>query len=265
MLRGGHGSLRLYIIHLPDRKDRAHNVMKLTQAAQALGLHVVLVPAVDRRSCAAMAVRSFHDWSHKSFKRDYLRPGEQGCLLSHLSVWKDIHDNPGPALVVEDDCLLSQENLATFRALAGDRNNEREVYHGFVSKPALMPATRLEPISDSWQVFSTPQYTTSCYLLTDAAGRALWPWAEEVMSRAWALPSDDLLSAACNAHPELLALPKGVLRGLRGPTLSHRLRSASDTETPASNHPQACSDFWHQYDLLRSQHTEVSFLSKLFA
>lgn len=68
-----------------------------------LGLEMQRVEAVSAADASAMRPEAY--W--QSWERP-LGPAERACLLSHISVWKLISESGAPALVLEDDAVLSR-------------------------------------------------------------------------------------------------------------------------------------------------------------
>ncbi|MCV2863857.1 glycosyltransferase family 25 protein [Albidovulum sediminicola] len=79
----------------------------------ALGLPFERVEAVS--ADAASALRSENYW--ESWERP-LRPAERACLLSHVAAWETIAARGRPALVLEDDAVLSRRVPALLAGLA---------------------------------------------------------------------------------------------------------------------------------------------------
>lgn len=79
----------------------------------ALGLPVERIEAVS--ADAASALRSEDYW--ESWERP-LRPAERACLLSHVAAWERIAARGRPALVLEDDAVLSRRVPALLAGLA---------------------------------------------------------------------------------------------------------------------------------------------------
>jgi glycosyl transferase, family 25 len=81
---------------------------------QALGLLWSRIEAVTAND--AVDTRDASYWN--GWERP-LRPTEKACLLSHMAAWRSIVDSGEPALVLEDDAVLSRETPALLQALRG--------------------------------------------------------------------------------------------------------------------------------------------------
>ena len=68
----------------------------------ALGLNFTRIEAVTpEKARRARSEAYWHSWERP------MNGGERACLLSHMSVWRRVAGECGPALVLEDDALLS--------------------------------------------------------------------------------------------------------------------------------------------------------------
>lgn len=98
--------MKIYIINLESAHDRRESIVLQTMRA---GLSYELIPAVDGRKIPANVM--------SLLKKDdsyAVTPGEVGCSLSHLAVYKALASSDNEcALVLEDDVLLP-ENLSDF-------------------------------------------------------------------------------------------------------------------------------------------------------
>ena len=96
-------------------------------------------------------------------------------------------------------------------------------------------------VAPGWSAVLVPNYSNALFALTPPAQARLRAWVGRLQEAGLhRLPADDLLSAACAAHPGIhkdpmrggwLAMPPAGVAAL-APTrpLSRRLRSSSDTE-----------------------------------
>ena len=88
-----------FVINLAEAVDRM-NFM----AAQmdGLGLDFTRIEAVTPDMAMQAGSEAYwHSWERP------MNGGERACLLSHMSVWRKVADGCRPALVLEDDALLS--------------------------------------------------------------------------------------------------------------------------------------------------------------
>ena len=103
----------VWLINLPRSEDRR---LRMEAQLQALGLDYQLFVAIDGRS----------DWDKVSKQIDMptfeknvgraVMPGEVGCYLSHISVWRAFLDSEEDvALILEDDVILHDDFLVALQ------------------------------------------------------------------------------------------------------------------------------------------------------
>lgn len=263
----GVGNLRLkgYVIHLANRTDRDDNLRKLLSNADAGGVALTVVDAVDGRPCHARKVQPFMDYTRPPGKwRDHLRGGEQGCLASYLKVFemcRESQDNQG-CFFVEDDAIVPKQTfkdmsvlLHTFQDRALLMHGRRAYPTGWTDRAAI--ASEEHTAGDyipGWQTIELPNYSTAFFALTARGVTALSQWLQTLISKnLHQLPADDLLSFACGAHPTVYLAPASqrwagvspVLTGLAPiRPLANRMQSPSDTEryVPSRNSSQVHCD-----------------------
>ena len=102
--------MNIYIINLISAKDR-----RLHQEAQfrALELPYTVFNAVTPDQVSATAPSNVQ-WDR------WVRPisnSERACFLSHLSLWKKVASSSSPALILEDDAVLSKRLPSTLKLL----------------------------------------------------------------------------------------------------------------------------------------------------
>lgn len=102
--------MKVYYINLDRSPERR---AWFTQQAEALGLDLVRVPAVDGRELPAAEL---DHWRQLSEGNKVLSPGEIGCFLSHRKAWEAVlAGNEKWAFIAEDDIHFSR-NAAAFLA-----------------------------------------------------------------------------------------------------------------------------------------------------
>jgi len=104
--------LKVFVISLQTSLDRRSRV---TDMLKAIGLEFEFFDAVDGRSL-----------DHKSYVAPdapwELLPGEVGCYLSHLGVWrKVVNERVEVSLVLEDDALFDASALLVIDACINSR------------------------------------------------------------------------------------------------------------------------------------------------
>jgi glycosyl transferase family 25 len=106
-------SLPVFVVNLSEHQAR-RQMMQLQ--LEALGLDVVIRPAVDGRTMSAEEIARHYD-EDKARKTDrVLTAGEIGCSLSHLGVYRHMLENDlAQALIFEDDAAISKFTLPVIR------------------------------------------------------------------------------------------------------------------------------------------------------
>jgi len=104
-------TMNILIINLPRHTDRlAFQQRQMDQ----LGLHYQLVRAVDVNTVAEHTYQALCDtWERP------MRKVEVCCYLSHQSAWEIVEQSGQPALILEDDALLSNQVPELLEALKG--------------------------------------------------------------------------------------------------------------------------------------------------
>ena len=92
--------MQIFVINLPEANER-----RKFQHSQLLKLNL------DYKIIDAISVDDIDEITYKKHYFDWQRPllyNEIACYYSHRSVWKKIIKNKEPALILEDDALLSK-------------------------------------------------------------------------------------------------------------------------------------------------------------
>ena len=188
-----------YVIHLETEHSRDDNVSRLRKNADA-----ELFVAIDGSRFNISKVRPFMDYTRAPGNmRNELRPGELGCLVSHLAIWERFSDSGG--LCVEDDVVLSKKNVTFIREQIHKFGNTPVILLGFRSLPKGLTDARTivdqEPaVDEHWKELRCPNYSTACYAMTSTASRALIGLYQRRAVAGALLPADDFLSAAAGVH-----------------------------------------------------------------
>jgi len=119
--------LRLYCINLDRRPDRWAAVQSEVQKLRAFAgeggegeIQLIRVPATDGRLLDLPVQEVLPEWDNSSFAEIWsdmqsglrtLTPGEVGCALSHVEVWRRIAAGPSgmAGVVIEDDVIFEDE------------------------------------------------------------------------------------------------------------------------------------------------------------
>lgn len=96
----------VYVINLGKDVDRWH---RIETSLLTLGISPIRIRAVDG-TCRTSLIRRLikHDFATKDWA---LTPGEIGCALSHIGVWKKVVRDESAAVILEDDA----EILSSFK------------------------------------------------------------------------------------------------------------------------------------------------------
>jgi glycosyl transferase family 25 len=93
--------MRIFIISLKDSPRRKF----IGPAMERLGISFEFFEAVDGRRMSQAELAAAYDGSGRKIRQ--LSPGEIGCALSHMSIYrKMVADNIPAAIVLEDDALV---------------------------------------------------------------------------------------------------------------------------------------------------------------
>jgi glycosyl transferase, family 25 len=92
----------IYCINLARRPDRWAHMIK---QATAIGIDLIRVEGIDARDLPPEMLPS-PDLGPQM--NSTMLPGDMGCSLTHLKLWKTIADGDDPvAIILEDDCVVS--------------------------------------------------------------------------------------------------------------------------------------------------------------
>jgi glycosyl transferase family 25 len=151
--------MNIFIINLPSAIERLQ--FQKTQLSK-LGLNYKIVKAVSANDISKSTYKKhYYDWQRP------LRAVEVACYYSHKSVWQKVISSNQPALILEDDALLSthsKEVLKSLEALTDVDFVQLEIHNRkkLVAKKGLN---------------ITPQHKLHRLYLdrTGAGGYVLWP------------------------------------------------------------------------------------------
>ncbi len=105
--------MKVYYINLDRSPERR---AWFTQQAEALGLDLVRVPAVDGRELPAAEL---DHWRQLSEGNKVLSPGEIGCFLSHRKAWEAVLAGDEKwAFIAEDDIHFSESTKIFFQNIS---------------------------------------------------------------------------------------------------------------------------------------------------
>jgi len=150
--------VKIFVINLSHRDDRRQHIIK-----QLENYNYEIVQAVDgyKTDFEINGIRSFRRWIDPLLNRP-MTPGETGCAISHLNVWKKIAELDEPAIILEDDSVLNKE--INFKAISSILNESDMVYLGYKE----MSNKQLKTVSAGGVEVLVPVYPyhTNAYALT---------------------------------------------------------------------------------------------------
>lgn len=98
--------MKIYVINLEQRKDR---YVRMKEQFERLGLEFILFPAVNGKALEDYTA-SFNTKRFRYESEHELVPGEAGCSLSHIGIWKKmLADGDDYVCVIEDDVSLADQ------------------------------------------------------------------------------------------------------------------------------------------------------------
>lgn len=199
---------RVYIINLPERKDRRKAITaELEQADMPiLGGKVELFPAVKPRE--AMGFPNI---------------GARGCFMSHLGILQSaLQRGLSNVLIVEDDLMISPEVNRHIGKILGDLSNIDWgiVYLGHIEKLASGGEPKFIPFYD-------PVITSHFYAVNGKVIPRLIEYLEQVLTRQPGDPLggpmhlDGALTMFRQANPDVLTLIADPNLGKQRPSRSN--------------------------------------------
>lgn len=93
----------IFVISLKRAKDRRQKLKKTLQDEK----NVIIINAVDGKNMSPEDIIL----KEKYIKNNELNPGQIGCFLSHVKIWKYIVDNNIPDAVILEDDIVKLFNL----------------------------------------------------------------------------------------------------------------------------------------------------------
>jgi glycosyl transferase, family 25 len=164
--------MRIFVINLVGNVDRRNSIVG---QLDRLGLEYDVVPAVSGKELSAEELACHYD--DKRFKRSEGRraaPGEIGCALSHIGVYRRIVNEDIPrALILEDDAWLNPNLPMILEAMSDNvEPSEAQVFllTWFVS---LSRVPRIKLWSSYELGHVKKAYCSHGYVVTQSAARRL--------------------------------------------------------------------------------------------
>jgi glycosyl transferase, family 25 len=180
-------NIPVYVINLQKDIERWR---RIETSLLALGISPIRVRAIDGPHK--------HELIRRLTKRDFhpLTPGQIGCALSHLGVWKRVHRRKLAAVILEDDIELSP-SFGSFYfhdlPLFLQRCDIVKFEGIFNSSSSLSGPTLHNGHSTKLMLPFRPTLGTAAYALTGRGAEALLRRAAKIYSAPITVPNDHLL------------------------------------------------------------------------
>ena len=200
---------KIYVIHLDPNNNIDDVVTRLDQIGVPEGTSFEIIQAYDGRyGDLPEGYRTYPDWAIEDSDNEWysrpVKPGEAGCMVSHINVWERmIEDGVETALVLEEDfkslktiAELDFSSLPEWDLLSLGRNAFHEDEE-FVSVNFVKPKE---------------YYNTHAYLIKSSAAKKL---ANDTI-KTNLIPADEYLVAMQMEHgrEDILKLFNPILKGL---------------------------------------------------
>ena len=162
--------MKKFVINLPQRQDRRdhfenHNpYLKQWEYFEAIDGYKIKHEDMQRNGFSVD-----HKW-RDPFKKRRITKGEVGCFLSHWTLWRHIaRSEEGPALVLEDDCILDDSyNEALYEEIMEEHDLDI-LYLGYNENTPGMVADTEHP--DCIRPYYP--YNTHAYVISNKAAKKL--------------------------------------------------------------------------------------------
>ena len=148
----------VFVLSIRPRDDEV--LQSLCASIKSHGLEPVVIPGVVGRE---LIVGAYFDHAQENLlirKRRLMSPGEVGCTLGHLGIWKAIADGPmDVGVVLEDDALLDSQFGARL-ALLIDFCKQNDCFVSLGGQENLLGFVRrlvgrkVERLPDTWELRS---------------------------------------------------------------------------------------------------------------
>lgn len=179
----------IFLINLersPKRLDQMDKRLK------SLSLNYHLVKAIDGKSLTKPEISNWTSWKTRFLLGRVLRPGEIGCYLSHLGVYKNmLNQDYKAAMVLEDDVEIKDE-LPMFCSCLELLPNDWDIVR--LEKRSNKQGVLVETLKEKFQLYRLfhCEYGTAGYLVSQSGAKKIlsisrklfWP-IDFVMARYW--------------------------------------------------------------------------------
>jgi glycosyl transferase family 25 len=116
-------TLPVFVLNLAQQSARREFMQ---QQLRALNIDPIIWPGVDGRALSADEMARHYDDARAQESSRAMTPGEVGCALGHLGIYRRIVEQQLPyALVLEDDAAVGRDTLDVLAALDAVMKTER--------------------------------------------------------------------------------------------------------------------------------------------
>lgn len=187
--------MRHFVISLKHAQQRrAHMQQQFEARDVAFAFFDAITPNELADTAKALGI--------KLYEPSALSPVEMACLLSHVSLWKQIAEGTEPlGAIYEDDVYLSLDFKNTIAAI--EQHYQQSALAGKVAFDALKLESTFHPTITSppqtwFGDFSLARlrkvhFGTAAYMLSRSCAKALWQDAIQRAQRHQSIPSDVLV------------------------------------------------------------------------
>ncbi len=166
----------IWPVHVINMADNALRLSKCSAYLQAQSIPFQRFAAVNGHALGEARINQAYDpvANRKKFRHPLL-PGEIGCYLSHLDLWREIAAAKTPgAIILEDDFAAANDLAAVLAAISAD-NGDWDMIKLFSRRPGskMLQSRRLCPGYDLAQPYQIPNTTLGYAIRRDAARRLL--------------------------------------------------------------------------------------------
>lgn len=194
--------MKKYVINLARRPERKTNFLK----NNPLIGHVNWFTAADGNELSYNQVMELGfvtpDYWREPFRNRRLLKGEVGCFISHFMLWRMCAAGNEPVMIMEDDCILSDDwNDFLADPFMIDDDSQRKYDLFFVGYSENDKATLL---NDPKQLYVQPKYpyNAHCYILYPTAARRLVASALQATGKYVITPADEHIAQQVLKSPE---------------------------------------------------------------
>ena len=164
--------MHIFVINLPEDHERREAI---EQQLNGLGLDYEIFPAVRGKALAEAERAASYDevWHRRNEGRD-ATPGELGCALSHIGIYRLIQERGiSHALVLEDDAWLNPNLPQLLAAIEAKKDPKRKE----VILLTWFQSVRIKGFDTLWSCYHSAEASSAVcthgYVVSNAAAGAM--------------------------------------------------------------------------------------------